>query len=251
MTIQEQTPQVVAHVQEETSSSFIDKEAFLKAFRVTLPILFGYLPTGIAFGLLFQQKGFPWFLAPIMSLFVYAASSQFFATALLVAGASLFEITLLTLIINSRHIFYGISLMDRFSVPPLKKIFLIWSLTDETYSLLTSTPPVKGHDEQYCLYVSFLNQFYMVLATFTGAFLGTFIKSPMPGIEFAIVALFVVLSIEQAFIIKKKLPFVIALLCTLAAYILVPQKIVLFTSIALCTAALMTVKFKEEKAKCQ
>src|SRR5690554_7305588 len=103
--------------------------------------MFGYLPLGAAFGILAVEMGLPVWAALLMSLLIYAGAGQFLAVALLAAGAGLVEMAVATLMLNSRHLFYGLSLLKRFQGAGWRKPYLIFSLTDETYSLLTTLPP--------------------------------------------------------------------------------------------------------------
>ncbi|MCW8946229.1 MAG: AzlC family ABC transporter permease, partial [Sedimenticola sp.] len=100
------------------------------AFRASIPVMFGYVPLGMAFGILFQNLGYAWFYAPLMGITVYAGAAQFMAVGLLAAQASLFEVAISTLILNSRHMFFGVSLLGRYRATGLKKLYLIFGLTD-------------------------------------------------------------------------------------------------------------------------
>ena len=111
-------------------SSFTWQQSFIK----TLPVMLGYIPLGIAFGVLSVQMGFPWWLAPLMSLVVYSGASQFLMLSLLAAQASLSAIFIAVFLLSTRHIFYGLSLLARFKNAQAKKPYLIFALTDETYS---------------------------------------------------------------------------------------------------------------------
>ena len=108
-------------------------------FRLTLPILFGYIPLGMAFGVLFTtQLDYAWWVAPLMGLVIYAGSGQILAVSLLAANAGLLEVAVAMFVLNARHLFYGLSLLGRFRGAGWRKGYLIFGLTDETYSLLTS-----------------------------------------------------------------------------------------------------------------
>src|SRR5690554_5166146 len=117
-----------------------DQRRWREPFRASLPVMFGYLPLGAAFGILAVEIGVPVWAAVLMSLVIYAGAGQFLAVALLGAGAGLVEVAVATLMLNSRHLFYGLSLLKRFKGSGWRKPYLIFALTDETYSLLTSQP---------------------------------------------------------------------------------------------------------------
>ena len=174
------------------------KKAFKKAFPYTIPVLTGYLFIGIAFGVLFAEKGYSFLWAGLMSLLVYAGSGQYLATNFFVPGFSLLQVMFLTLMVNVRHIFYGISLLEKFNKLGKKRWYLIFGLTDETYSLLCTTKIPKDVEEgKFLLAISLLNQSYWVAGSILGAIAGSFIPINSKGIDFAMTALFVVIFVEQ------------------------------------------------------
>lgn len=209
------------------------------AFRASLPVLFGYVPLGMAFGILFQDLGYAWYYAPLMGLTVYAGAAQFMAVGLLAAQASLVEVALSTFILNSRHMFFGVSLLGRYRARGLKKLYLIFGLTDETYSLITSTHAPAGHDEQdYYLALTALNQAYWVSGCALGALFGVNVQFDTTGMDFALTALFMVLMLEQWKKLREPYPFAVALLCGLMALWLFQEQMLL-VSIGLSIALLL------------
>ncbi len=209
------------------------------AFRASVPVMFGYVPLGTAFGILFQDLGYAWYYAPLMGLTVYAGAAQFMAVGLLAAHASLFEVALSTFILNSRHMFFGVSLLSRYRARGLKKLYLIFGLTDETYSLITSTHPPDGHDEQnYYLALTALNQSYWITGCAIGALFGANVQFDTSGMEFTLTALFMVLMLEQWKKLREPFPFVVAALCGLAALWLFREQMLL-VSITLSIALLL------------
>lgn len=118
--------------------------ALKAAFPYTIPVLLGYIFLGIAFGILLSSQGYPYWLAILMSLCIYAGSMQFVAINLLTGGAGLLSAAAMTLMVNARHLFYGLSMLEKFRTMKHKKPYMIFSLTDETYSLLCGlTPPLR------------------------------------------------------------------------------------------------------------
>lgn len=183
------------------------KEAYKKAFPYTIPVLTGYLFIGVAFGVMFAEKGYSFWWAALMSLLVYAGSGQYLAVNFFVPGVSLLQVVFMTLMVNIRHIFYGISLLQRFQGMGKKKWYMIFSLTDETYSLLCTTKIPEGVDENLFLFaIASLDQFYWVLGSVIGAVAGTVIPFNSEGIDFAMTALFVVIFIEQWMDKKNRIP---------------------------------------------
>lgn len=178
---------------------------FWAAFRYSVPVFLGYLAIGTAFGLLISDAGYPWPLALFMSLWMYAGAGQYIAVGLFASGSTILEACLIQFVVNARHIAYGLSMLDRFKGPA--KPYLIFSMTDETFALLSSLPPGEkpglprpGKDrERFMFYVSILDQSYWVSGSLIGAVAGSFIPFNMDGIGFALTALFVVLLLEQVF----------------------------------------------------
>ena len=209
------------------------------ALRASLPVMFGYIPLGMAFGILFQDLGYPWYFAAVMAVFVFAGAAQFMAIGLLAAHAGLLEVAVSTLALNSRHIFFGLSLISRYRCRGVKKLYLIFGLTDETYSLITSTPaPSQGDVSTYYLAVTALNQGYWVTGCILGALLGRTLDFDTRGMEFALTALFLVLLLEQWNKVREPFPFVLAAICGVAALVLFKAQMLL-VSITVTLALLM------------
>lgn len=176
----------------------MQKPTMRYAFKASLPVMAGYIVLGIGFGILLQSKGYAPVWAFLMSLCIYAGSMQYVAVDLLAGGASLIAAALMTVMVNVRHIFYGITMLERYKNTGRKKPYLIFSLTDETFSLVCSpTLPEKVDEHQYYLYVSIFNQCYWVLGSTVGALLGELLPFSFAGIEFSMTALFVVIFVEQ------------------------------------------------------
>ncbi len=183
------------------------KQAFRKAFPYTIPVLIGYLFIGIAFGVMFAEKGYSFLWAMLMSLMVYAGSGQYLAVNFFVPGVSFLNVIAMTLMVNIRHIFYGISLLERFHQMGKKRWYMIFGLTDETYSLLCTTKVPKGVEEEKFLFaISLMNQSYWIIGSAIGGIAGALIPFNSEGIEFAMTALFVVIFAEQWMEEKNRIP---------------------------------------------
>lgn len=210
------------------------------SFPATLPVLFGYVPMGMAFGLLMANAGYAWYVATLMGLFIYAGAAQFLAVGLLAAQAGLLEVAVATFLLNSRHIFYGLSLMHRFKARGWRRLYLIFGLTDETFSLLTSQPHQSGQDEtREQVQITALNQSYWVIGCTLGALLGHAIHFDTTGLEFTLPALFIVLVIEQYRAVRRLFPFVIAVLAAAVTLMLGGAEQMLLISIALALCLLL------------
>ncbi len=187
----------------------------------TLPVVAGYLVMGFGFGVLLIARGYPVFWALLMSVFIYAGSMQFVTIDMLVGGASLATAALMTLLINARHLFYGISMLDKYRNTGRAKPYLIFALTDETYSVLLAQEPPEGYDsKRYYLYVSALSQCYWVLGSMLGAVAGRVMSINLKGIEYSMTALFVVVMVEQWLQSRNRLPAVVGLGCSLVSLLL-------------------------------
>ena len=170
--------------------------AFSAAFPYTIPVLMGYLSIGMAFGMMLQAVGYGPLWAVFMSLVIYAGSGQYLGCTLLAQGAALPQVALLTFLLNFRHLFYGLSLLDRFQGAGKRKPYLIFALTDETYALLTSVSPPYGVDPcDFYWAVSLLNHGYWILGSLIGSILGSILPLDTSGIDFAMTAVFVVIAV--------------------------------------------------------
>lgn len=183
------------------------------AARQTLPVLCGYLFLGIAFGLLLQQAGYGWGWALLSSTLIYAGSMQFVLVQLLGGGfGSLVSVAVTTLSVNSRHLFYGLSFLEEFSQMGKARPYMIFSLTDETYSLLCGVrvPPELDKKRTFLL-IAALDQCYWITGSVLGNALGSVLPFDMTGIDFAMTALFVVIFIEQWLGAKSHAPALLGL----------------------------------------
>ena len=158
----------------------------------------GYLVLGMGFGILLKTKGYGVVWAFFMSLFIYAGSMQYVTINLLAGGASVLTAALMTFMVNARHLFYGISMIERYRNTKPYKPYLIFGLTDETYSLVCSGNAPEGVDEKkYYFILTLLNQCYWVVGSVAGSLLGSLITFRTAGIEFSMTALFLVVFVEQ------------------------------------------------------
>ena len=168
------------------------------AFKQSLPVMAGYLVLGMGFGILLKTKGYGVVWAFFMSLFIYAGSMQYVTINLLAGGATVLSAALMTLMVNARHLFYGISMIERYRNTGPYKPYLIFGLTDETYSLVCSGNVPAGVDEKkYFFILTFLNQCYWIIGSVAGSLLGGLITFNSAGIEFSMTALFLVVFVDQ------------------------------------------------------
>jgi len=212
------------------------------AFRLTLPILFGYLPLGMAFGVLFAtQLDYPWWIAPLMGVLVYAGAGQILAVSLLATHAGLLEVFIAMFVLNARHLFYGLSLLGQFRGAGWRKLYLIFGLTDETYSLLTSRQRTQSREQELHtdFRITLLNQLYWVIGCAAGGFLGHSVAFNSTGIEFALIALFIVLTIEQYKALGETFPLWLGALAAGVAMAVLPAPHQLIGAIVIVSLVLL------------
>ena len=183
-------------------------KAFRAALPYTLPICVGFLFLGMSYGFLMRSQGFSFVYPMLMSLFIFAGSMEFVtANLLLMPTFQPLHAFLLTLMVNARHLFYGLSMLEKFRGMGRRKLYMIFSLTDETYALLSSAKVpqgVKEHD--YYFAVALLDQSYWVLGSVIGSLLGAALGFDTTGVDFAMTALFLVIMTEQWLSSKSHLP---------------------------------------------
>lgn len=178
--------------------STVLKEAVFAAFPHTIPVLTGFLVLGMAYGVLMQSKGYGVQWAVLMSALAYCGSMQFVAVTLLTTVFSPVQAFLLSLMVNARHLFYGLAMLDKYKGMGKLRFFLIYTLTDETFSITSSiTPPAHTDKKLFYLSISILNYIYWVTGTLLGGLLGSMITINTKGLDFVLTALFVVLFTEQ------------------------------------------------------
>lgn len=173
---------------------------FKRALTMSLPVMGGYLVLGFAFGLLAVSSGIPWYFTTIMSLVVFAGSAQFVLVGLLAKSAPLMSIMVTILLVNSRHLFYGISFIGFFRTMERYRPYMIFSLTDETYAILSlvrnqNIPEKEKRELSFS--IAALDQSYWVIGSTIGALFISFIPFDTSGVEFSMTALFTVILIEQ------------------------------------------------------
>ncbi|MFJ8045319.1 AzlC family ABC transporter permease [Kitasatospora sp. NPDC096147] len=207
------------------------------AFRDTLGVGLGIFPLGLAFGVLLTQSGFAWWWAPLFSVLIYAGSVEFLAIGLLLAVTPLASLALTTLLVNFRHVFYGLSFPLHRVRGPLRKAYSVYSLTDEAYAL-TATKPAESLSSGYVLGIQVLCQTYWVTGGLLGALLGAALPPGLDGLEFTLTALFAVLAVEGYRATRDVPGPVLALLSALAALLIAPDQL-LVVALALFVAVLI------------
>lgn len=215
------------------------KERVKKAFLMSIPVLTGYIFLGIGFGLVLDSKGYGTLWAFAMGLFIYAGSMQYVAIDLLTGGASLISTALTTLMVNARHLFYGISMIDKYKGAGKKKPYMIFALTDETYSLVVSD---NSGDKKLYFLISLFNHVYWITGCTLGGLIGSVISFNTEGIDFALTALFVTVFVEQWLTTKNHLSAMIGVATTTLCLVIFGSGYFLIPSMIIITVLLTLLK---------
>lgn len=228
------------------------KNAFKKAFPYTIPVLTGYLFIGIAFGVMYAEKGYSAWWAVLMSLLVYAGSGQYLAVRFFVPGISFFQVIFMTLMVNIRHVFYGLSLLGKFNRMGKKRWYMIFGLTDETYSLLCTTKvPEEVDEEKFLFAIAILDQSYWVIGSFIGGVLKSVLPFNAEGIEFAMTALFIVIFLEQWMEKKNRIPAAIGVVSAVVCLQIFGSGSFVLPTMIVCIGILFLLRKRLEVKTCR
>lgn len=213
------------------------------AFKSSLPVMAGYLVLGAGFGMMMKAAGYGAGWAFAMSLFIYAGSMQYAAVGLLSGGASLLSVALTTLMVNARHLFYGISMLEPYRKAGAARPYLIFALTDETYSLVCS----GKRSIRECLLISLFDQVYWVAGSTVGALLGGVVPFSTEGVDFALTALFLTVFTQQWLENKNHFPALCGVgVSVLCLAVFGPDRF-LIPAMAGITALLLAAGLKEKE----
>ena len=219
----------------------MNKTVFKKALTACLPVISSFIVIGISFGVVVQSRGYGALWAGAMSVFIYAGSMQFVALELIGSGASLLTAAITTVMVNLRHVFYGLSMVDKYKITGAFKPYLIYALSDETYSLVCNPPELlPGEQRVFYLLVSAMDQASWVLGSILGGLLGAALPFSTEGVDFALTALFVSVVAEQWLSTKEHTPALLglglSLLCLLlfgAERFLLPAMLLILLGLSL------------------
>lgn len=229
------------------------KKCAAAAFKTSLPVLFGYITLGIAYGILLTGSDYPWWLATLSGIIVFTGAGQMLAVGLFAAGTPLTAIIISELLISVRHIVYGLTMITKFKNSGKWKPYLVYGLTDETYSLLTTAEP-PSEEDRFGFYglITLFNQSYWVIGSTIGGLLGSIIPFNLTGVDFALTALFVVLTIEQIEKTKDFIPPLVGIITTVGAialckFNLIKAENILMIAICAGIAAILLIKYRKAK----
>ena len=213
------------------------------AFIQSMPVMLGYLFLGMAFGLMLQDAGYRFWWAFLSSVVIYAGSMQFVLVTLLSSGAGLLYCALMTLFINGRHIFYGLSFLEKFRTMGRAYPYMVFSLTDETYSVLCSLKCPPGMNEKKISFlISLFDQIYWITGSVLGAIAGQLLSFNTRGIDFSMTALFVVIVLNQWMDSKEHRPAIIGFLTGIAALLMLGADNFLLPALAVTVAVLLGLR---------
>jgi 4-azaleucine resistance transporter AzlC len=226
------------------------KSVIKKAFLKSLPVLAGYVVLGIGFGILLKKAGYGVLWSFAMGTFIYAGSMQFVGVGLIDGGASIITTVITTFMVNARHLFYSISMIDKYKGSGKYKPYMIFALTDETYSLLCDGKTPEGEDPNlYRFLVSFFNHVYWISGCVLGSLLGSVLPFSTAGIEFSMTALFIASLTEQWLSNKDHIPAITGLFSTLICLLAFGKENFLIPSMLLITFVLTLLRKREDAEK--
>lgn len=221
----------------------MNRQLLQKAFLKTIPVLAGYIVLGMGFGIMMNDAGFSLGLSLAMSLFVYAGSMQYAGVSLLASGASVITTALMTVLINARHLFYALAMVVKYRGAKWEKPYLIFALTDETYSLVCDGEYPEGEDlYAYWFFISLFDQLYWVLGTLLGGIVAGSFAFDSSGIDFAMTALFVSTFTEQWLTNENHIPAMTGVVVTVLCRLLFGTDIFLIPSMIIITSVLLAVR---------
>ncbi|MGM9582653.1 MAG: AzlC family ABC transporter permease [Phascolarctobacterium sp.] len=221
------------------------KAAFLAAFPLTLPICAAFLFLGLSYGFYICSKGFsPWY--PFFtSMLVFAGSMEFVLVGMLLSTFNPLYCYLVTLMVNSRHLFYGLSMLEKFNHTGWKKFYLIYGMCDESFAINVSTPIPAGVDKGWFMtFVTLLNQIYWVTGATLGGILGSSIKINTKGLDFALVALFVSIFVSQWQNSEKHTPAIIGIIVPLLCLLVLGSQFFVPVAMLLMLILFVTAYYK-------
>ncbi|WP_026943346.1 AzlC family ABC transporter permease [Helicobacter rodentium] len=217
---------------------------FLKSFLQTLPVLMGYLPLGIAFGILFSKLHLAWYFGILIAILIFTGAGQFLLVSLLAIHAGFFQIAVASFLLNIRHMFYSLAVTDEIKNFGISKYYILFGLTDETFAVLKTNKETlnlspKEMEKNY-LYITLFDHIYWILGCAIGIFLGEQLGFQPQGVEFALTALFSVLTLALLKSSKNKKPFYIALVLGVLGLVVFPSEQFLILSLV-CGIAILLI----------
>lgn len=223
--------------------------AFKAAFPHTIPIMAGFLFLGMSYGIYSSANGFSFVYPMLTSMLVFGGSLEFVTVSMLLGSFAPLQTFLMALLIQARHLFYGITMLNKYKGTGIKKFYLIFGMCDESFSINCSVNPPDDVDKGWFMFfVTILNQFYWVFGASIGGILGSVINFNIKGIDFVMTAMFVVIFLEHWLSAKKKQPAIIGLLTAVACLVIFGKNSFLIPTMA-CIIILLTIFRKPIEGK--
>lgn len=223
--------------------------AFKAAFPHTIPIMTGFLFLGMAYGIYMNVSGFPFIYPMVMALVIFGGSLEFLAVSMLLSPFAPLQTFIVTLLVQARHLFYGIALLDKYKDKGLKRFYLIYGMCDESFSINCSVDVPKGVDEGwFYFFVTLLNQSYWVTGATIGGILGDVISFNTKGLDFVMTCLFVVIFIEQLKKGKQEIPAAAGMIASLACLMVFGKDSFMIPTMV-CILVLLTLLRKRIEGK--
>lgn len=223
----------------------ISKETWKLAFVKSLPIMCSYFFLGAAYGIMMEETGFPWYVALLLSMTVYTGAFQFVLITFLSTGASLLTIAITALLMNSRQSFYSLTFLNDFKRMGKRKLYMIHSLTDETYAVNCTLELPRKEKEDTMFGVALLSHCYWMAATVAGAVLGQLIPFELEGIDFCMTALFVIIFMDQWKKASSHIPALVGLTCGIVCLMIFGQSSFILPALLLVSGILFFAGRKE------
>ena len=223
----------------------ISKETWKLAFVKSLPIMCSYFFLGAAYGIMMEETGFPWYVALLLSVTVYTGAFQFVLITFLSTGASLLTIAITALLMNSRQSFYSLTFLNDFKRMGKRKLYMIHSLTDETYAVNCTLELPRKEKEDTMFGVALLSHCYWMAATVVGAVLGQLIPFELEGIDFCMTALFVIIFMDQWKKASSHIPALAGLTCGIVCLLIFGQSSFILPALLLVSGILFFAGRKE------
>jgi len=225
------------------------KNVIKAAFIATIPVFTGYLVLGFGFGILLSTAGYGVIWALIMSVAMYSGSMQYVAVSLMASSADLITVAITTLMVQARHLFYGISMIDKYRGIGKIKPYLMFAMTDETYSLVCSEPPAaaKANMKLYYFCVSIMDHSYWITGCVLGSVVGTLVPFRSDGIDFVLTALFLTIVTEQWLSSSNHKPALIGIFSSIICLVIFGSESFLIPTMLLITSMLLLIRKSTQK----
>lgn len=212
---------------------------FRKAFIKSIPIMCSYLFVSMAYGIMMENAGFKWYYSLLVSLTVYTGAYQFVLVTLLSSGASILTMALTAFLMNSRQSFYALTFVDEFNRMGKRKLYMIHTMTDETYAVNCTLPDTGKEKKSIMFWVAFLSRCYWMIGAVAGGILGQIIPFDMTGIDFCMMALFVIIFIDQWEKAESHIPAIAGIVIAVLCLLVVGQQYFLLPSLLIASAVLV------------